>query len=150
MREWRSSGEPRHNTPGRWQSYGDYELHEIILIVFKPQKKFSARNISAIVPLVYNLISKIFSNENLVDNGEDDADLEEFDKSFVIMNRYLLSCSLDLRRSHSLSSKLQEKAWPKKTSLIHTDTLSRRYAVFLNKDSTPKLFAQEMLYSKNF
>ena len=90
------------------------------------------------------------SNENAADNGEDDADLEEFDESLIILKRFLFFCSLDLRMSHSLSSKLQEKALPKKIFLIHTDTLSRRYAVSPNKGSTQKQFSQEMLESRNF
>ena len=120
------------------------------LIVIKPKKKLLCKEYLCGCTFCLQFDFENCSNENAADNGEDDADLEEFDESLIILNRFLFFCSLDLRMSHSLSSKLQEKALPKKTFLTHTGTLSRRYAVFPNKGSTQKQFSQEMLESRNF
>ena len=56
-----------------------------------------------------------------------------FLRSLIKLNRNLFPCSVEVPLGRFMSSKLQEKA--KKTSLIHTNTLSCRYAVFPNKDS---------------
>ena len=44
-------------------------------------------------------------------------------RSLIKLYRYLFPCSQEVQLSHSMSSKLQEKALPKKAFLIHTDIL---------------------------
>lgn len=83
-----------------------------------------------------------FEVEMLLINYEDDADLEGIEKELEQTEQILVSLFSVNRLSSSVLPKLQEKVLPMETFLIHTDILSDRYAVFPNKDSTPKQLAQ--------
>ena len=77
-------------TSGRWSSYGDYGLHEIAPYCFQTQEKSFLQRISLRLYLLSTIrfwkflrISSVNGNpffflvENAVENGEDDADLNE-------------------------------------------------------------------------
>ena len=99
------------------------------------RKTFFARKISAIIPIVYNLISKIVLVKMLLIMVRMIKIWKSLTKRLILLNRYLFPCSLKVRLGRSISSKLHEIQLPTKTFLIHTDTSSRRY-YFQTKDST--------------
>ena len=59
------------------------------LIVFKPKKKLLCKEYLCGCTFCLQFDFENCSNENAADNGEDDADLEEFDESLIILNRFL-------------------------------------------------------------
>ena len=117
--------------------------------LFSNLRKTFARKISAIIPIVYNLISKIVLVKMLLIMVRMMQIWKSLTKKLILLNRYLFPCSLKVRLGRSISFKLHEIQLPTKTFLIHTDTLSRRY-YFQTKDSTQNLSALQMQKFRNF
>ena len=113
------------------------------------RKTFFARKISAIILIVYNLISKIVLVKMLLIMVRMIKIWKSLIKRLILLNRYLFPCSLKVRLGRSISSKLHEIQLPTKTFLIHTDTSSRRY-YFQTKDSTQNRSALQMQKFRNF
>ena len=116
-----------------------------ILSFSNPRKTFSAKNISAIVLFVCNLISKIVLLKMLLIMMRmmqiwQGAWSSCTDICFLVLRKYnwATRCRPNCRKRHCR----RRLFWSIRTFC--------RYVVFPNKDSTPKQFAQEMLGSRNF
>ena len=121
-------------TPNMNTFYVVYSLHKTEPYPFQTlEKSFLQRISREIIPVVYNLISKFLLVKLLLIMERMMQIWKTLLRSLIKLNRHLFPCSLEVPLGRFMSSKLQEKA--KKTFLIHTNTLSCRYAVFPNKDS---------------
>ena len=90
-----------------------------------------------------------------VDDGSFEEELfdEEIDKTkqnFILSQKSdSFLCILEFQSSHSILSKLLENVLPKRTFLIHTDTLMQKVGE-ISKDYTLNWFVQEMGKSNGF